>query len=479
MKKELNILMDSDSYKYSHYLQYPDGVVNMYEYAEARSIENYDKMLFVGLYGILKEYFTSPITTEDVEEASMYAKYHGEPFNYNGFIKIVKEYNGFLPVTIKAIPEGLVIPNKTIPFTVELTRNDRDLFWLPSWLETFLMRVWFPINCATRTYHVKEMLLEMAKKTTENPNVDFQFHSFSSRGTNTVEGATIGGFAHLTCFKGTDNFSALKYAHEIYNEPLESIAWSIPATEHSTMSSEGRYGEFNVLKRFLEKNKGNPLAATVADTYDVYNYTDVATSGEFKEKIESDDYPKLVLRPDSNDPRIVIPEMLDIMEKNKVKFTENKKGYKSFNKYSGLWGDGVDMNAMRDICSLLIMNGYETNVFAFGSGGWLSSSHTRDLMGFAIKCSELTFMDGSTMDIYKDPITDPGKKSKKGKVTTYFNKETSEFFTDIIGKDTKTIINIVKPLFINGKMVKDYTLSEIRESVDNQLAGNNFNFGEK
>ena len=86
MKKELNILMDSDSYKYSHYLQYPANVVNMYEYAEARSIENYEKMLFVGLYGILKEYFTTKITTEDVEEAAMYAKYHGEPFNYNGFM---------------------------------------------------------------------------------------------------------------------------------------------------------------------------------------------------------------------------------------------------------------------------------------------------------------------------------------------------------------------------------------------------------
>ncbi len=163
----------------------------------------------------------------------------------------------------------------------------------------------------------------------------------------------------------------------------------------------------------------------------------------------------------------------------KDRFSTNSKGYKSFDKYGGLWGDGIDMYTMRDICSLLIMNGYETNVFAFGSGGWLASSHTRDLMGFAIKCSELTFEDGSTFDIYKDPITDPGKKSKKGKVTTYFNKETSEFFTDVIGKETETIINIVEPLFINGKMVKHYTLSGIRAAVDNQLAGNNFNFGEK
>lgn len=476
MRKEINILMDCDSYKYSHYLQYPENVVNMYDYAEARSTENYEKTLFVGLYGIIKEYFTTPITKENVIEAEMYAKFHGEPFNSNGFMKIVEKYDGFLPITIKAVPEGVVIPNKNVLFTVELTENDADLFWLPSWVETFLMRVWFPTNVATRSYHVKEMLLEMAKKTTENPNVDFQFHNFGSRGTNTPEGAALGGLAHLTCFKGTDNFIALKYAHEIYNEPIETIGYSIPASEHSTMSSEGRYGEFNVAKRHLENNKGNPLIACVSDTYDVYNFTNIISSGEFKEKIESDEYPKFVIRPDSGCATEVVNKMIDILEKNSVKTSTNKLGYKSFNKYSGIWGDGIDMNTMRDICSVLILNKYETSNFSFGSGVWLSSSHTRDLAGFAIKCSELTFEDGTTFDIYKDPITDSGKKSKKGKVVTYFNKETGEFFTDIIGKETETIINIVKPLFVNGKLVKDYTLSGIRNSVDNQLKGNQYEF---
>ena len=476
MQKKINILLDSDSYKFSHFPQYPVDSVNAYEYAEARSLENYEKLLFVGLYGMVKEYFTNPITKEDVLVAEMYANAHGEPFNKNGFMKIVEKYDGLFPVTIKSVPEGLVIPNKTVLFTVELTEDDADLFWLPSWMETFLMRVWFTCNIATRSYHVKEMLLEMAKKTTHNPNVDFQFHNFSSRGSNTPEAAHLGGFAHLTCFKGTDNFGALKYAHEIYNEPIESIAWSIPATEHSTMSSEGRYGEFNVLKRFLELNKDKPLVAAVGDTYDIYNYTDVVTSGEFKEKIESGEYPKLVIRPDSDDPRTVIPKMLDIIEKNGVSYDENDLGYKSLRRYSCLWGDGIDMNTMRDICSILILNGYETSNFAFGSGGWLASSHTRDLMGFAIKCSEITHADGSTTEIYKDPITDPDKKSKKGKVVTYFNKITGEFEVDLKDKETPNRINIVQPLFVNGVMQKHYTLSDIRNSVDNQLKGNQYEF---
>ena len=476
MQKKINILMDSDSYKFSHFPQYPVDSVNAYEYAEARSLENYEKLLFVGLYGMVKEYFTSPITKEDVLEAEMYAKSHGEPFNKNGFMKIVENHNGLFPVTIKSVPEGLVIPNKTILFTVELTENDADLFWLPSWMETFLMRVWYPCTVATRSYYVKEMLLEMAKKTTHNPNVDFQYHNFGSRGSCVPEAAHLGGFAHLTCFKGTDNFGALKYAHEIYNEPIESIAWSIPATEHSTMSSEGRYGEFNVLKRFLELNKTAPLVAAVGDTYDIYNYTDIVTSGEFKEKIESGEYPKLVVRPDSEDPRIVIPKMLDIIEKNKVSYDENDLGYKLLRRYSGLWGDGINMSAMRDICSILILNGYETSNFAFGSGGWLMQQLHRDCTGFAIKCSEITHADGSTTEIYKDPITDPGKKSKKGKVVTYFNKITGEFEVDLINKETPNRINIIRPLFVNGVMQKHYTLSGIRNAVDNQLKGNQYEF---
>ena len=290
------------------------------------------------------------------------------------------------------------------------------------------------------------------------------------------DAAHLGGFAHLTCFKGTDNFGALKYAHEIYNEPIENIAWSIPATEHSTMSSEGRYGEFNVLKRFLVLNKDKPLVAAVGDTYDIYNYTDVVTSGEFKEKIESGEYPKLVVRPDSEDPRIVIPKMLDIIEKNKVSYDENDLGYKLLRRYSGLWGDGINMSAMRDICSILILNGYETSNFAFGSGGWIMQQLHRDFTGFAIKCSEITHADGSKTEIFKDPITDPCKKSKKGKVVTYFNKTTGEFEVDLIDKETPNRINIIQPLFVNGVMQKHYTLSDIRNSVDNQLKGNQYEF---
>jgi nicotinamide phosphoribosyltransferase len=175
---------------------------------------------------------------------------------------------------------------------------------------------------------------------------------------------------------------------------------------------------------FLEKNKGKNLIACVGDSYDIFNFTDFITKGEFKNKIENEDYPTFVIRPDSGDAVDVINTMLNIMEKNNVAFDVNDKGYKIFKKYRIIWGDGINMDTMRNILTTVTLRGYSTQNIAFGSGGWLMQQHDRDTLGFAIKCSEITFKDGSTRDIFKDPITAPGKKSKKGKVTTYKNFET-------------------------------------------------------
>ena len=474
MKKEINVLTLADSYKYSHYKQYPAGVVNMYDYAEARSTKEYEQTLFVGLQGLLKEYFTSPITEEDVKEAELYASIHGVPFNTAGFMKIINNYNGYFPVTIKSVPEGILIPNKNVLFTIELTINDSDLFWLPSWMETFLMKVWYTCTVASRSYDIKSNIIEMAKITDETPFVDYSFLNFGDRGCTSVETANLGGFAHLTCFKGTDNFGSIKYTKEFYNvaiEEINNIGHSAIASEHSSVTAWGRNNEREMVLTYLNNNKNQNLIACVGDSYDIFKFTEMVTSGEFKEKIESDDYPTFVIRPDSGYPVDVINQILNIMEKNNVRYTLNSKGYKIFNKYRILWSDGVTKQNIKDVLSSAILRKYSTQNFVFGMGGGLVQNLNRDTLGFAIKCSELTFEDGSTFDVYKDPITDPGKKSKRGKVTTYFNKETSEFFTDIIGKETETIINIVEPLFINGKLIKEITLTKVRENVQKCLEG--------
>ena len=483
---DANRVMFGDSYKYSHYLQYPKSVVNMYDYAEARSCNEYDKTLFFGLQGMWKQYFSKKIKMKEVKEARDYAKAHGVSFNYKGWKKIVKVYGGYLPVTVRAVPEGTVLPNKMVLFTVELTNKDEDIFWLPSWLETFLMKVWYTCTVATRSYYVKEMLLQNAKLTSDNPFVDFQFHNFGDRGSSSVESAAFGGVAHLTCFKGTDNFNSLRYAHKLYNEPIENIGYSINASEHSSTTAWGRNGEQDMVMNHLESNKGNPLMASVADSYDVFKFTEMITSNEFKEKIESNEYPKFIERPDSGYAPDIITEMLNIYEKNKVKYSENNKGYKTFDKYGFIWGDGIKMNTMNDILTVLRLRMYSAENQAFGSGAWLMQQHDRDTLGFAIKCSNITIetcvnYHGDELatvlkdiDVFKEPITDPGKKSKKGKVTTYFNRTTDEYFSDVIGKASMNCPEVLETVIENGILIKEYTLSEIRTRVDAQLNGKTF-----
>ena len=472
--KENRILL-SDSYKYSHYLQYPKETINSYSYAETRNLKEYDKTLFFGLQMIWKKYFTNPITKKEIKEAKMYTIAHGVPFNKAGWKKIVKKYNGFLPVTIKAVPEGLVIPNKMVLFTVELTIDDEDLVWLPSWLETFLMKVWYICTVATRSYYVKEMLLKHGKMTSDNPFIDFQFHNFGDRAATCVEAAAFGGVAHLVCFKGTDNINCLRYAHLLMNQDINDIGFSIPATEHSTTTSWGKEGEFDMIDNHIETYKDDALVKAIAgvgDSYDIYEFTDKITSGKFKEKIESDNYPKFIERPDSGYAPDVINEMLNIYEKNEVQFTTNNKNYKTFKKYGMIWGDGIKMEPMEDILTTMRLRMYASENMSFGSGGWLMQQLDRDTLSFAIKCSSVKFIDGKEIDVYKDPITDKTKTSKKGKVTTVKNSKGDYMVMTLEELElNKDCINVLETVIKNGVLIKEYTLTDVRNNTQKCLEG--------
>lgn len=368
--KNYNRVMGADSYKFSHASQYPQNMVSMYDYMEARSSKVYPATVFVGLQGFLKEYFSEPITIQEVNQAYAFAKQHGISFDIDGWEYIVKELQGKLPVEIKAIEEGTLVPVGNVLMTIEST--DTKVPWVAGWLETMIMRIWYPTNIATKSYYTRKMLECYAKETQDDPNVNFQLHNFGSRGCSSSESSQIAGFAHLTQFMGTDNFDSLKYCFDNYLSPI--AGFSIPASEHSTVTSHKKENEYSFIENHYEQNKNFTMVACVMDSYNYSKAVEyVCKKGsDIQDKINSTEYPIFVIRPDSGVPEDVISETLNIMEKEEVPYTINGKGFKVFNKMRIIYGDGINMKSMILMLDVLVERGYSSENLNFGSGGWLN-----------------------------------------------------------------------------------------------------------
>jgi nicotinamide phosphoribosyltransferase len=458
----MNIIMLSDSYKYAHYLQYPNNSQVTYSYYESRG-GKFSHTVFFGLQYLIQQYLEQPITLNDIDEAETYATNHGLPFNRDGWLHIYYEHDGKLPITIKAVKEGSVIPTGNVLFTIENT--DDECSWLTSFLETLLMKVWYPTTIATKSYYVRKMLEMYHQQSSDIVNVNFSYHNFGDRGSSSVESAGIGGIAHLTQFLGTDNFNSLAMAYQFYGVTLPNVAgYSIPASEHSTVTSWGEEHEFDMIAAYLEKSRGQKLIACVMDNlYDAVNYV----TSSLKSKIESDEYPDFVIRPDSGDPMLIIPKIINIMEKNGVSYTTNSKGYKVFDHYRIIWGDGIDPTAINGILNMVISLGYSAENMAFGSGGDLMQNVNRDTMKFAIKCSAMK-VNGEWRDVFKNPITDAGKRSKKGRLKLVKDGDTYKTITVTDGDFSGDLLETV---YENGVVVRYQTLNDIR-SLSREIVNN-------
>lgn len=416
MRKSMNLALLADSYKYSHTNQYPKNTKAIYNYFESRGSDKFQEIVFFGLQYYLMEYLNAP-TQLQVMEAEKIAQAHGVPFDVKGWSYIAEL--GHIPVKIVAVPEGSVCGTFQPLFTVEST--DSNVPWIAGFIETLLMKVWYPITVASKSYHVRKIIEGWYRGSNIDVNKSrFAYHNFGDRGSSSVESAAIGGAAHLTQFFGTDNFNALDFVQKYYGH-TDSPGYSIPASEHSTVTSWGVNAEFDFYDNYLENYKGSKMIACVLDSYDVYRAVRYVTTGKFKEKVESADYPIFVIRPDSGEPLHVISQILKIMEDNGVKSTTDKYGNKLFDKYRIIWGDGITPEVISRIYADTKFKGYSPENFAFGSGGDLMQNLTRDTCKFAIKCSaiKLTRDNGDgpfdvIEDVYKQPITDMGKQSKRG-----------------------------------------------------------------
>lgn len=410
--KKRNPIFASDSYKASHFLQDPQGTSAKFSYVEARAGE---ATLFFGLQSILREYLSTPITMEDVYEAKAFFEAHGLPFNTDGWERIVKVHGGFMPVRIRAVREGTVIPTKNVLMTVETT--DPQLPWVASYLETLLLRVWYPTTVATRSYLAKKIIAVALEASADDlSGLPFKLHDFGARGVSSGESAAIGGMAHLVNFAGSDTVEGVLAAFDYYD--CESMpAFSIPAAEHSTITAWGRDNEVdayrNMIKQFAKPGQVGP--AVVSDSYDIFNACDRLWGEALKQDV-IDSGAMLVIRPDSGDPKTVVCQIARILDA-RFGSTINTKGYRVLNNVRIIQGDGLDGPAEIDgILKALMGIGYSADNIAFGMGGGLLQKCNRDTFGFAMKCSAVK-VDGEWRDVFKDPIGDKGKASKRGRLS--------------------------------------------------------------
>lgn len=465
-----NLLLNTDSYKASHWLQYPPGTDATFFYVESRG-GVYDRTVFFGLQAILKEYLSKPVTHADIDEAKELYAAHGEPFNEAGWRDIVDRLGGHLPVRIRAVPEGTVVPTHQALVTIEST--DPQAYWVPSYLETMLLRLWYPVTVATISWHAKQTIRQFLERTSDDPagQLPFKLHDFGARGVSSAESAAIGGCAHLVNFMGTDTVSGLLAAKAYYHAPM--AGFSIPAAEHSTITSWGREREVdayrNMLKRFA---KPGAIVAVVSDSYDIYHAIREHWGKTLKDEVIASGA-TVVIRPDSGDPVAVVHQCMELLDEA-FGHTVNGKGYKVLNHVRVIQGDGINPTSLRAILERITSAGYATDNIAFGMGGALLQQLNRDTQKFALKCSAAR-VDGRWIDVYKDPVTDKGKQSKRGRMTLLTHREYGSFKTVPVPPEAASLADVEKPLgfddamttvWENGRLLQDWTFEAIRARAD-------------
>ncbi|MDR1976129.1 MAG: nicotinate phosphoribosyltransferase [Campylobacteraceae bacterium] len=434
----MNFLLDSDSYKYSHFDQYPANE-GFFAYIEARYGE---EVKFFGLQYIIKKMLSKMYSKEDIKEAKEIVTAHGLPFNEKGFEEL-REL-GYFPLKIKAVKEGGVYPTQ-IPL-VSIQSTDARFGWFVSFIETMMLRVWYPTTVATNSYNMKKIVHKYTK------NSAFKVHDFGSRGVSCQENAVIGGMAHLLNFRGTDTTIALEGARKYYNADI--AGFSIPAMEHNSVTSwESESEAFaNMLSIYA---KEGAVLACVSDSYDYKNTVDNIWGQELREQVKKSGA-TVVVRPDSGDPLELIPYTLDSLARN-FGFTNESDG-KLLNSVRIIWGDGINAQMIDKILSLVTKSGWSADNVNFGVGGALLQKVNRDTYSFAYKSSAIK-INGKWKGICKNPVTDPIKKSKSGRIGAELVD--GKYIVRDLDKDK--FENALETVYLNGDLVKEYKFEDLAD----------------
>jgi len=488
----MNPLLLTDGYKTGHHQQYPKGTTLVYSNFTPRSNKyapkGCDQVVSFGQQMVMKqiheafekEFFHLPkehVCGEMKRELSMYLNTDYDVSHFEALWDLQ-----YLPIAVKAIPEGTLVPIKVPVLTIYNTHP--DFYWVTNYLETILSNLlWKPMTSATIAHQYRKVLTKWQEKTDAEKSwfIDWQGHDFSMRGMDSVEAVISSGVAHLTSFMGSDSLPAIYGARKFYGAE-GPVAGSVNATEHSVMCAGGKEDEVETFRRLLETYPTGILSV-VSDTWDLWK---VCTEHlvTLKEEILARDG-KLVIRPDSGDPVDIlcglnqydIDKGIDYSQKHPsykgviellwdvFGGTVNEQGYKVLDPHIGaIYGDSITIDRADEICARLEAKGFASTNVVLGIGSFTYQYNTRDTFGFAMKATYVE-VNGEGREIFKDPITDDGtKKSATGLLCVATDNEGKLVLADKVSWDGEANGKL-QTIYKDGKFANVTDLETIRERL--------------
>jgi nicotinamide phosphoribosyltransferase len=485
------IMSCSDFYKADHRRQYPEGTEEIYSNFTPRTsrIPQVKSVVFFGLQYFIKKYlldeFDRTFFKLPKQAACISYKRRLDTSLGQGAVPIehVEELHdlGFLPLIIKALPEGSLVPLQCPMFTVWNTK--KEFYWLTNWAETLVSAtVWGPCTSATTAFEYRKVF-ESFRQLTGGPDwlTKWQGHDFSFRGMMGVEAACMSAAGHLLSFTGTDTIPAIDWLELYYNadSSKELVGGSVPATEHSVQCAGGKEDEAATYKRLITEVYPKGIVSIVSDTWDFWH---VVTSiiPSLKAEIMAREG-KVVIRPDSGDPVKIIagddsapvgsPEFKGLIECLWDTFggTLSDSGYKMLDTHIGaIYGDSITLERQMGILSKLAHKGFASSNVVLGIGSYTYQYVTRDTFGFAMKSTHAV-INGKNVEIFKEPKTDSGKNSHKGLIKVVLKNGVYTPIFPVSREEEESEGNELKVVFKDGKLIVDTTLAEIRARIDEHV----------
>ena len=482
----ISFMLMADTYKNTNPDAMPEGLIKLTSYITPRKsmFKNIDKVVFFGLQGFIQEFLIDLVNEtffkRDKEEVlAEYKSYLDTQIGEQSYdlSRIAALHDlGYLPIKMKALPEGSLV-NMGVP-CIELTNTHPDFAWVVQWIECIAQSELFgTCNWATMAHEYRKLANDFYKKTTDGANSAMAMADFGFRGLG-VDNGLRASSSWLLSFDKTSTIPAMQYIDKMYNAECAKNHIGIGAVsmEHATVCSNLAICETeeSLLRRLLTTVYKDTSFSYVSDSFDYWGLVNDTLPKLKKEIMEHNG--KFLVRPDSGD-------IVEISVKTVQKLYEifegsvNSKGYKELNPKVGIiYGDGCQYSKIEEIWTKLEKLGFAADTILFGVGAFSFTAMctpedgmvclTRDTFGFAMKSTDCV-INGKEYTIQKNPKTDQNHLKKSHKGLCCVTKDGDDYIChDGYTSETLPADNLLRTVYRDGQFVRTTNFADIRERLN-------------